>query len=129
MIFVGLSGGAPRFGPLRGRDFRALFAAHVVSVLGDGLVGVALAFAVLELTGSAADLGLVMLARLVPAIALYLAGGVWSDRLPRHLVMVTSHTVSFITQTTTGLLIVEGRATIPLLVCLQAVNGAAIAFY
>jgi MFS family permease len=100
-----------------------------VSVVGDGLVGVAIAFAVLDLTGSAGDLGLVMLARVIPAIALYLAGGVWADRLPRHLVMVTAHTVCFMTQTTTGLLIVEGGATIPLLVILQAVNGAAIAFY
>src|SRR3954462_14872318 len=100
MQVVGGALGGAWFGPLRSRDFRALFAAHVVSVIGDGLVGVALAFAVLDLTGSAGALGLVMLARVVPAIALYLAGGVWSDRLPRHLVMVTSHTVSFISHAT-----------------------------
>jgi hypothetical protein len=41
------------------RDFRFVFGASVVSLLGDGIVPVALAFAVLDLTGSATDLGIV----------------------------------------------------------------------
>ena len=48
------------------RDFRLLWIGQTGSYLGDALVGVALAFAVLELTGSAADLGLVFAACCAP---------------------------------------------------------------
>jgi MFS family permease len=126
---VGLSFGGARFGPLRHRDFRALYVAHVVSVVGDGLVGVALAFAVLDLTGSPSALGLVLGARLVPMVAFYLAGGVWGDRLPRHRLMVGSNLLRFASQSALGLLLIAGHGTVALLVVLSAVHGAATAFY
>jgi hypothetical protein len=50
-------------GVLRERPFRLVFGAQVVSLVGDGILPVALAFAVLDLTGSATDLGLVLAAR------------------------------------------------------------------
>src|SRR4051794_10100388 len=129
MQVVGGALGGAWFGPLRNRDFRALYAAHVVSVVGDGLVGVALAFAVLDLTGSASDLGLVLLARLVPTVLFYVAGGVFGDRLPRHRLMVASNVLSFLTQCALGLALVAGHATLGLIVALQAVQGIATAFY
>lgn len=106
-----------------------MYVAHVVSVVGDGLVGVALAFAVLDLTGSASALGLVLGARLVPMVAFYLAGGVWGDRLPRHRLMVGSNLVRFASQSAMGLLLIAGHGTVALLVVLSAVHGAATAFY
>lgn len=42
---------APVLGVLRTREFRLLFSAQAVSVLGDRMVAVALAFAVLEIGG------------------------------------------------------------------------------
>jgi hypothetical protein len=54
--------------PLRQRDFRLLFSAQAISWLGDRMVDVALAFAVLELGGSATDVGLVLAARTVPRL-------------------------------------------------------------
>jgi len=51
---------------LRLREFRLLFGAQAVSVLGDRMVGIALAFAVLELGGSASEVGLVLAARALP---------------------------------------------------------------
>src|SRR5438034_225706 len=47
---------------LRERDFRLYFAGSSLSLLGDRLTPVALAFATLDLTGSAADLGWVLAA-------------------------------------------------------------------
>ena len=47
-------------GVLRLREFRLLFGAQAVSVLGDRMVPIALAFAVLELGGSASEVGLVL---------------------------------------------------------------------
>ena len=73
-----------RFGVLRLRDFRNVFIAQTVSTFGDGITPVALTFAVLDLTGSGTDLGLVLAAQGLPLMALALVGGVWADRLPRN---------------------------------------------
>src|ERR671916_80861 len=68
---------------LRQRDFRLLFAAQGVSVLGDRMVAVALAFAVLELGGSPSDVGLVLACRTLPLVGCLLLGGVVADRVSR----------------------------------------------
>lgn len=60
---------------MRLRDFRLVFGASLVSLVGDGMVPVALAFAVLDLTGSATDLGIVLAARSVALVASLLVGG------------------------------------------------------
>ncbi|HEX5617765.1 MAG TPA: MFS transporter, partial [Solirubrobacteraceae bacterium] len=73
---------------LRGRDFRLLFGAYAVSLVGDRMVTIALAFAVLELGGSATDVGIVLAARVVPLVATLLIGGVVADRASRRAVMV-----------------------------------------
>ena len=67
-------------GVLRGRDFHLLLAGQTLSNFGSALVPVALAFAVLDLTGSATDLGLVLLASRLPNMVLVLTGGVVADR-------------------------------------------------
>src|SRR5713226_1651104 len=70
------------FDALRERQFRLLFTGQIVSLFGDALTGVALAFAVLDL-GSATDLGYVFAAKTVPLVGFLLIGGVFADRLPR----------------------------------------------
>src|SRR6266496_3657340 len=110
---------------LRVRDFRRVFWAQAVSTIGDFLVPVAIAFAVLDLTGSVSDLGLVLFARVLGQVLFFLVGGVWADRLPRQQVMVASHVVRFFTQGVLGLLLVSGQAQVWELVALQLVQGAA----
>ena len=78
---------------LRLRNFRLLFAGHGVSTFGDRMVTVALAFAVLELGGSASAVGLVLAAAWTPTVASVLAGGVVADRVPRRTVMVAADIV------------------------------------
>src|SRR5436190_795777 len=80
--------------PLAERDFRLLFLGRTVSIVGNAFATTAIAFAVLDVTGSKADLGYVLAARALPQVVFLLAGGVWADRLPRHLVMVASNVVS-----------------------------------
>jgi MFS family permease len=73
------------------RQFRLLFAGQAVSVVGDALFPVALAFAVLdELDGTPVQLGIVLAAQTVPLAVLILASGVWADRLNRRNVMIVS---------------------------------------
>src|ERR671932_761448 len=93
---------------LREREFRLVFGAQVVSLFGDGIVPVALAFAVLDLTGSATDLGLVLAARTVPLVACLLAGGVVADRVSRRRVMIAADVVRLVSQGLLGAMLVSG---------------------
>ncbi len=90
---------------------------------------VALAFAVLDLTGSKADLGFVLAARTVPQVFFILLGGVWADRLPRHRVMVVSNVLSGLTQAAVAVLLLSHHARLWQLVALAAVNGTSSAFF
>ena len=104
--------------------------ARRVSLLGDGMVGVALAFAVLELTGSASDLGIVLAARTVPLVAFLLVGGVWADRLPRRALMVTTDLIRLRrARRDGGAADHRRRRASGLLAALAAIAGAASAFF
>ena len=96
---------------------------------GGTFANVALAFAVLELTGSKADLGYVLAARSLPQVVFILAGGIWADRLPRHRVMVASNVLSGLSQGAVAVLVLSGHARIWHLIALAAVNGASAAFF
>jgi hypothetical protein len=78
------------FEPLRQRDFVRWTVAASVSLLGDGIFVVALAWQVLELTGSATKLALVFAVWTLPNVAFLLVGGVVSDRLDRRRVMIAA---------------------------------------
>jgi predicted MFS family arabinose efflux permease len=118
-----------RFGPLEERQFRLLYAGQAVSLLGDALAPLAMAFAVLELTGSASDLGYVFAAQLVPLVVFILAGGVWADRLPRQLVMLGSDVVRGSVQAVVAFLLLTDRAKLWQLIVLAAVYGTGEAFF
>jgi MFS family permease len=111
------------------RAFRLLFAAQSISSLGDRLVPVALAFAVLNLTGSVTALGIVLAAQTIPLVLFVLIGGVWADRLPRRLVMATSDLVRATSQGLCAVLLLTGTAHLWELAVLQAVYGTAHAFF
>ena len=113
---------------LRHRPFAALLSGRTVSVLGNGLASIAITFAVLDLTGSATDLGIVLAARSIPQVVFLLFGGVLADRLPRHLVLVVSNIVSGGTQALAAALLLTDHASIGALVAIEAVNGASAAF-
>ena len=118
-----------RLGPFARREFRLLFLARSTSFFGSAIAPVAIAFAVLELTGSATDLGLVLAARFLPQIVFMLVGGVWADRLPRNLVMVAADLVNAATQATTAALVLTGSAELWHLIVLQAIGGTAFSFF
>ena len=89
-------------GVLRLREFRLLFCTQAVSNLGDRMVPIALAFAVLELGGSAGEVGIVMACRTFPLVATLLVGGVVADRVSRRTVMVVSDVVRVLSQGVTA---------------------------
>ncbi|MEU4156118.1 MFS transporter [Actinoplanes sp. NPDC026670] len=113
--------------PLQYVPYRFLLAGRTVNALGNSFAPIALAFAVLDLTGSAGDLGLVVGARTLANVLFLLFGGVLADRLPRHLLMVGSNAAAAVTQAAVAVLVLTGAATIPLLIALSVVNGVTAA--
>jgi MFS family permease len=114
--------------PLQHQPFRWLLAARTVAVTGNAMAPIAVAFAVLDLTGSPAALGLVLAARSVPNVVFLLAGGVVADRWPRRRVVIVAAVLSAITQGVAAASVITGVATVGMLAALEAVNGAAAAF-
>jgi hypothetical protein len=114
---------------LRHRDFRYLWLAQSSSMIGDCIVIVALALFVIELTGNATDLGLVLAASSLPLVAFLLIGGVWADRLPRHRVMVVTDLVRFTLHALLAALIFSGAVRIWELIAIEALFGTAEAFF
>jgi MFS family permease len=118
-----------RLGALQERQFRLLWAGQAVSAFGDGLYPVALAFAVVELTGEPEDLGLVFMAVLIPRVVLVLVGGVWADRLPRQRVMLGADVLRCVMQALTAAFLFSGRTELWPLIVLSALYGAGDAFF
>jgi MFS family permease len=114
---------------LRHRDFRYLWLAQSASVIGDCIVLVALGLFVIDLTGSATDLGLVLAAQSLPLVGFLLLGGVWADRLPRQRVMIATDLARFALHAAVAFLIFSGSVQIWYLVVIEALFGTAEAFF
>lgn len=114
---------------LRHRDFRLLWLGQSASQIGNRLVLVALALFVIDLTGSATDVGLVLAANVLPLLAFLLIGGVWADRLPRHRVMIASDLVRFALHALLAVLILTGAVRVWHIVVIEALFGVAQAFF
>ena len=115
-------------GAVLGRGpFRWLLAARTVSIVGNAVAPLALAFAVLDLTGSPIDLGLVVAPRSVANVVVLLLGGVVADRFPRSVVLVVTSVAAALTQAAVASLVLTGTATVGLLVVLSVLNGAVAA--
>jgi MFS family permease len=119
----------PDLDVLRQRDFRLLFLGQAVSVLGDRMVAVALAFAVLEVGGSASAVGLVLACATLPLVGSVLIGGVVADRASRRAVMVAADLVRVASQGAMAALLVAGSAEVWMLALLAGITGAATGFF
>jgi MFS family permease len=114
---------------LRDANYRRLLIGRTVSLIGDGIAPVALAFAILDLTGSAADIGIVLGVRSMLLVALLLAGGVVADRLSPRSSMIQSDLIRFVAMGLIAALLVSGRAEIWQLAILYGVHGVATALF
>src|SRR5690349_5020208 len=114
---------------LRHRNFRNLFLGQSASAVGDQVVIVALALYITQRTGSPTDLGIVLAAQSVPMVALLLFGGVWADRLPRHRIMIVTDLVRALLHALLAALILTGGASVGQMVVIEALFGAARAFF
>ena len=98
-------------------------------LLGDGMINVALAFAALELSGSASAVGLVLACRALPLVACLLVGGVIADRTSHRAVMVCADLVRLASQGTMAALLIADAAELWSIALLAGVTGAATGFF
>ena len=118
-----------RLAPLRERNFRRFYAGYVTSLLGTSMSGVALVFAVLGSGGTAADLGCVEAARIVPQVVFVLGAGVLADRLGRRPVMLGADTLRGCAQAALAVALFLGRPQIWLFMLLAALVGVGEALF
>lgn len=133
MIGVVDDGGRPTrvrlLAPLRFRDFRLLWTGMTLSLLGDGVLLVALAWQAYQLSNRPAAMSLVGVALTVPQIVLVLFGGVVSDRFERRRLMLAADVVRGMSLAFLAWLSISGVLTLWHMVVFAAVYGAASAFF
>jgi MFS family permease len=101
----------------------------LTSAVGDGMTPIALTFAVLDVTDSARALGLVFAAFTLSHSVFILAGGVWSDRLERRVVMLSCDLVRCGALLVLAVLVISEHVVLWQFVVLSAVVGAAESFF
>lgn len=116
-------------GPFADRRFRLLWIGRTISDLGSSAFGIALTFAIVADTGSAAALGLVLAVALGSEMLLVMVGGVWADRLARRHVMLVADAIRCVAHTFIGVQLVLGVVDIPSLLVVALISGSASAFY
>ena len=114
---------------MRERNFRLYFVGQATSSVGNAMVPVALAFAILRLTHSAGDLGFVFTAYAVSQLIFLLAGGVVADRIPRRVALLGSDTVRFAAEAMLAAFLLGGRPRLLVVLILVFVQGAASALF
>ncbi|HVQ60281.1 MAG TPA: MFS transporter [Solirubrobacterales bacterium] len=114
---------------MRETEYRRLFWGRTISLVGDGIAPVAIAFAVLDMGGSATDLGLVFAAHSLLITALVLAGGVFADRISPRLAMLRADVLRALAMAAMAALLIAGVAEVWQLALLYAIEGAGTAFF
>jgi MFS family permease len=119
----------PALEPLRHRDFRLLWTGLAVSLAGDGLWLVALAWQVIELGGGPIQLSFAATAYSIGLIGLMLPSGIVADRLPRRLVMLSADLVRAATVAVVAVLSLAGSLELWHLVVASGLIGAGEALF
>lgn len=115
--------------PLRLRDFRLLWTGMAVSMLGDGIYFVAVAFQAYALHNDPSALALVGFAWTGGMVLFLILGGVVADRQPRRRVMMAADVARAVVLAAIGLLSVTGDLELWMLVALAGLYGAGEAFF
>lgn len=110
------------------RDFRLIWAGQFVAMLGMQIQTVALGWLVYDLTGSAAQLGLVGLFRALPLIFFSLFGGTLADQLDRRKLLLVTQSVQVGMSLTLAVLVTGGMENVWVLYGFAFMTAAASSF-
>src|SRR4029079_5490456 len=115
--------------PLRHRDFRVLWSGMAVSLVGDGIFLITIAWEAYVLWNTPAALSIVGIGMTVPPVAFLLLGGVLSDRHDRRLLMLWADVVRAAAVTCLAVLVFAHALQLWQLVGLVALYGSGTAFF
>ena len=117
------------FAPLRLYGFRILWTGMTISLIGDGITLVAIAWQVYELSNLPTALGITMMAMSIPHVLLLLFGGAVSDRLDRRRIMLGADIVRGVALMVMGVLSLTSTLEIWHMAVIAAFYGAGSAFF
>jgi MFS family permease len=115
--------------PLRNRDFRLLWTGMTISLIGDGIFLVAMAWQAYELWNAPAALSLLGIGMTIPTIAFLLPAGVLSDRVDRRSLMLGADLARALVLAALAVLALMSLLTFWELVLLVALYGVGTAFF
>jgi MFS family permease len=115
--------------PLKHRDFRILRTGMTISLIGDGIFLIAIAWESYSLWNAPAALSIVGIGMTIPTIAFLLVGGVVSDRHDRRLVMAWADGLRAAAVALLAVLVLMDALRFWELVALVAVYGVGTAFF
>jgi MFS family permease len=118
-----------RFPVLGIRDFRLLLTDRLIAPASVGFSIVGVSFAVLQVTGSAADLSYVLAAQIAPSLVFALLGGVAADRFPPQRVIVVANLLMALGEGTFGLLALTSSPPLWAMIGLEAITGTGVAIF
>jgi MFS family permease len=111
------------FRALRSRPFRLYFAGQVASASGTFVQQTAIGWLVLRLTGSAAELGLVLAVGGVPSLLLGPWGGTIADRVDLRRLLIGTQTAYGVLAGLLWALAIAGKASVPAIVAISVAGG------
>jgi MFS family permease len=127
---AGAGAGKPRpWSVFSSTSFRKLWAATTLSLFGDFFSYVAMAWLVLQLTGSSLALGTVLVVQALPRAVLMVVGGALSDRLSARLTMLGSMGLRAVFVGPLAFLVLTGRVQMWEVYGIAAVFGIVDAFF
>ncbi|HEY3734794.1 MAG TPA: MFS transporter [Streptosporangiaceae bacterium] len=118
-----------RFPVLALRDFRLLLADRLLAPAAFAFSLVGVAFAVLDATGSTADLSYVLAAQIAPSLIITFVGGVFADRLPPQRVIITGNLMIALGEGIFGGLVLTGHPRLWQMIVLESITGTGMALF
>ena len=111
------------FPAFRSQNFQRYFPGQVISMIGTWIQMVAQGWLVLEITGSAFDVGVVAAASTIPTLFLSLFGGVIVDRYPKRTILLWTQSAAMILAFVLGIFAMTGMVTIWIIIILAFLLG------
>jgi MFS family permease len=114
---------------MRNLNLNLLLSGQLVSQTGDKFYMLALSFMVLETTGSAVKMGVVLFAGMLPIVAVGLFSGVVVDRVDRKAIIIVTDILRGVIVSVVSLLYAQGALTFGLILASQVLLGINSAFF
>lgn len=112
----------------RHRNYRIFFTGQLVSLAGTWMQNVALAWLVIELSGSPLAIGALAFWRFVPFTIFGLVAGVVADRIESRKLVMATQAAAMAISVALAVVTLTGTATLPIVYVLAALGGVALAF-